>query len=377
MTRISWKSLLLACVLVGLMPAAARAVDTEIGLEQRKGESKEERLEKRRTRSREQRQEKSQATRQQREHALETRRALDKVQQATTEAGVREVVTSEALFLPALREREMAADPALRGCSVLSRPVLPADLGLTAMRQHGGSVWVDVNLASYLHALASSGAPLPLSPGQHAQVLRYRDCLADYGLLVASAMRRLRADLAPWMRGSDGRATIGLAEEDVLPVAHATIAGVLRSPLPDDLLALRDRTIADHGACTGDGSLSTLRCGGSQLSLTAAPTLIQSGVPLYGAAWGGRREDLTLTASHSKRWGLSQLQAIADTTTQASTIEQKAADLESHGDAVSALKTRSEGIERVLRGQIQTSPDLQRTPLGTGLPGTNPPGRHK
>ena len=357
--------------------SAAASPDTELGVtkgkEKRETESQGTREEKGREQRRGKRTSESESTGLDRQ----TQQALKAVEQGMTARGLEASLDPQTLFVTRLREWEAgqvplrveAAEAWWTSCKVLTAPRLPRDVGLTAERGNG---WIDSIQASWLQQASAMGVPLD-DVADVAAIRAYRNCLARYGVTVAQATLYLMEDLKSLpmavVEGNPEHGPVrvrGLGYEDVRALADVALRRAMRRITDGFLQDLFSGIEQDQAVCTFDHSLETVRCGGSRLSLTAAPTLSVGGVTIYGDKFAGLTLALKVSRTMSYAKAIERLKGTSRYAKTANEIARQAEQMEKEGQVKEAMVVRQRGVSSVLHGQVQVSPDEQTLPLAGG-----------
>lgn len=265
---------------------------------------------------------------------------LKEIRQGLSQRGMQVGLDVAALALSELRRRE-ATDTPWGSCQILTSPRLPRQFGLTPERGNG---WVDTVMQSWLQSVAAVGRPVD-GIGNVQAIRDYRRCLALYGTTIAQAMVNLITEIDALSPGDRG----GLAYQDVRRLADVAIDAAIRTGptdayLLDLLTAIRD----DTSPCTFGGNLEKIRCGGSEIVLTAAPALTHGGIPVFGRGWAGMQGSVTATSSGSYAQALEQLQLVVGEADQAKQAETQATLREAAGDGAGAYQIRRQAVERAI-----------------------------
>lgn len=141
--------------------------------------------------------------------------AIREVEQAMQQRSIDVTRSGDVVFLQTIAELEENGQPPFAACRIATRPLLPADFGLTAQLDANT---IDTIMASWLQQAAASNAPLP--PAAQVGILAYRDCLAQYGAIIGQAylllednLKDVKAEIVSEGKAG-GRSVKGLSLED-------------------------------------------------------------------------------------------------------------------------------------------------------------------
>jgi len=196
----------------------------------------------------------------------------------------------DSVFLPILTDIEKK-DKAFKKCSILSHPKLPADFGITSAVGEGV---YDTIKGQILEQQAKSNALAP------DEIMRYRNCMALYGAVVAQSHVNLMEML--------GAGSIGL--EDLQALAKIAVEKTLRHGFTGNVKKLTDLAVRDKTPCRFNQSLDHYKCGITTVDLSSQKLYIGD-LEFYGEKFAGYVGEYKVSQSskHAKEQVLAQKQA--------------------------------------------------------------------
>lgn len=208
-------------------------------------------------------------------------------------------LSMDAVFRPALIALEKKYSP-WKSCRVLSHPLMPADVGLSAMIEDG---MIDTIKAQYLKEAAESNSDIA-ELADVAKIKHYRACLALYGAVIGEAYANLQGELgkvAKVSKGANAAVVAGLAREDLDALAvmamEKTVTATIRNKRIRDLYK---QAVEDQEPCRFAGEVNHLVCGSTEIVLAAKPKLSVEGIEMYGEHFAGYSGNYTLKAGNTK-----------------------------------------------------------------------------
>ncbi len=174
----------------------------------------------------------------------------------------------DQVFLPILAELEKR-DKTFKGCRVISKPMLPGDIGVSTAR--GGGDY-DVIAGQIYEQQAKSNTGIP----NQAKVKRYRNCMALYGAVAAQGHWNLLAMLP--------KGPIG--PEDLKILARIAVEKTLATGFSPNIKTLFDMITTDKMPCRFAGTLDHYKCGMSTVDLSSQKLYIGS-TEFYGEKFAG------------------------------------------------------------------------------------------
>lgn len=286
-----------------------------------------------------------------------TSQAVREVEQAQQQHSIDVSRSLDVVFLQTIVQLEQNGQPPFSACRIATRPLLPADFGLTAQI---GPNTIDTIMASWLQQAAASNAPLPDTA--QLGVLAYRDCLAQYGAIVGQAylllednLKDMKAEIVSDGKAG-GRSVKGLSLEDFELLAEDALRQAVKDVEAGELSRAMQQTYASllkSQLCTWNGTVEKIRCGGALLTLDTSPQLVFAGVPIYGqGGYFGFRAEYKLTNNYSLSSALEDLSQASTFTKWAKEVLKYTEDLEAKGQLKDAVLARRNAVETMQNGKV-------------------------
>lgn len=283
--------------------------------------------------------------------------AIRDVQQAQQQHSIDVSLSLDAVFLQHVVELEQTGQAPFAACRLATRPLLPADFGLTAQRDPRT---IDTIMASWLQQAAASNAKLP--DDAQIRILAYRDCLAQYGTIIADAYLNLEADLKEIKaqvvhdEKTGARSIKDLSLEDFQLLAADALTQAVTDVEAGDLNPQMQRTYTSlqrSAQCSWNGTVEKIRCGGALITLDTSPQLVFAGVPIYGqGGYFGFRAEYKLTNNYSLSNALEDLSQSSTFSKWAKEVSKYTEDLEAKGQLKDAVLARRNAVETMQNGKV-------------------------
>lgn len=283
--------------------------------------------------------------------------AIRAVEQAQKQHSIDVSRSLDVVFLQTIVQLEQNGQIPFVACRITTRPLLPADFGLTAQI---GPNTIDTIMASWLQQAAASNAPLP----DEAQlgILAYRDCLAQYGAIIGQAYLLLEDNLKDVKAEivSEGKAGVrsvkGLSLEDFELLAEDALRQAVKDVEAGDMSRGMQKTYSSllkSTPCTWNGTVEKVRCGGALITLDTSPQLVFAGVPIYGqGGYFGFRAEYKLISSYSLSNAIEDLSQSSTFSKWAKEVSKFTEDLEAKGQLKDAVLARRNAVETMQNGKV-------------------------
>jgi len=283
--------------------------------------------------------------------------AVRDVRQAMNQQSVDLSRSLDVIFLQNIQEWERNGREPFKRCRITTRPSLPADFGLTAQLDANT---IDTIMASWLQQAAASNAPLPADA--QLGILAYRDCIAQYGAIIAEAylvlnehLKDVKAQVKPTQK--DGLLVRDLSLQDFeLLAADALQEAVNHVETGDFLDPQIQRTYANllgAQSCTWNGTVEQIRCGAAHITLSASPQLVFANIPIYGqGGYYGFRAEYKLSNNYSLSQAMEDLAQSSEFNKWAKEVSNFAEDLEAKGQLKDAVLARRNAWETMQNGKV-------------------------
>jgi len=282
--------------------------------------------------------------------------AIKAIGQAMSQAGADVTLPLEAVFLDRIAILESNTEP-FSACKIATSPRLGRDFGLSAEIRTGV---IDSVKADFLSKAAQSNSyisELADEPG----IRSYRDCLAEYGSIVAQAYLYLTQDIndlkASVTKDKGGNIEVkGIGYDDFIILADSALQRALQGLKNETIKHTYDRTISDKRPCRFDRSLENIQCGASLVILGTKPQLFISGIQWYGERFAGYQGSYKLSKSWSYQDAIEKLRSTAKYSKWASEVSKFAEELETQGKTKEATLVRKKAFEVAKSGKHAVSP---------------------
>ena len=184
----------------------------------------------------------------------------------------------DAIFIPILADLEKK-DKTFKACNIISKPKLPGDFGLTSSTVGG----YDLIIGQYLDQQAKSSGQAP------SGLIKYRNCMAFYGAVVAQA----HLNLVNMLPGAD------ISLDDLQTLARITVEKTFLEGFKDNVRKLYDYATKDTRACRFKQSLDSYQCGVTNMSLSLQKLSLGS-TELWGDKYYGYTGEYRISQSSKK-----------------------------------------------------------------------------
>ena len=286
----------------------------------------------------------------------QTQEAIKAIGQAMSQSGADVTLPLEAVFLDRIAEMEMTAEP-FKTCRIATQPKLSRDFGLSAEIRPGV---IDTIKADYLSKAAQSNNYVRDLTNEQA-VRQYRNCLVQYGAVIAQAYLYLTADLNGLQisisKDKDGNIEVkGMGYDDFIILANAALQKALQGITNSTIKRTYDRTVSDNSPCQLDRSIENIKCGSSLIVLGAKPQLYVSGIQWYGDRFAGYQGSYKVSRSWSYQDAIEKLKSTSKYSKWASEVSKYAEELESQGKTKEATLVKKKAWELAKSGKQSVSP---------------------
>lgn len=201
--------------------------------------------------------------------------------------GIEVKLSLDAVFLPIIAEMEKY-NKAFAACKIVSKPKQPADFGISSAIGDGT---YDVIKGQVLEQQAKSNAIAPEG------LLRYRNCMAFYGAVIAQAHRRL-TDMLPGE-------PVGF--EELKDLGKISIEQVLYTGFSGQIKSIYEAIVVDKTPCRFNNALYSFRCGNTLIDLNNQ-SLIFGNIEWYGGKFGGYTGEYKVSQASKKAKEIIQSQ---------------------------------------------------------------------
>lgn len=252
-------------------------------------------------------------------------------------------ISPEVAFADRLRALEQSGQQPFAMCSVISRPRLARDFGLSAEIRPGV---IDTIKAGYLSQAAQSNAPVSSLANEQA-LKYYRDCLAIYGALVRDAFMFLSQDLEAIDAGlvKDQRGIVqiqGLGYRDFRELA----AGALDRALDELFFDLDDfANYLTDDPCRFEGRPEAIQCGPVLMTLGTRPELTTPAMTIYGRDPGGISGTYRISSSWSYSDALERMKSSSEFARFAEDVSKYVEEAESLGMSREAAMAKKKAVD--------------------------------
>ncbi|MGO9016665.1 MAG: hypothetical protein ACLQF0_17020 [Dissulfurispiraceae bacterium] len=261
--------------------------------------------------------------------------------QAMSQSGADVTLPLEAVFLDRIAEMESTGQEPFASCKIASAPKLGRDFGLSAEVAPGV---IDSIKSDYLAKAAQSNVNIQ-SIADEKEIRAYRDCLAQYGSIIAQAYLYLTTDLGG-IKGSVSKAknsTItvkGMGYDDFIALADTALQRASQAVTNHIIISMRDRVIHSQVPCQFDRNVENIKCGSALIILGTKPQLFVNGIGMYGDHFAGYSGAYKISKSWSYTDALEKLRTTNKYSKWAAEVQQYAEELESRGKTKEATMVR-------------------------------------
>ncbi|MEW6740964.1 MAG: hypothetical protein AB1325_13815 [Nitrospirota bacterium] len=284
--------------------------------------------------------------------------AIKAIGQAMRQSGSSVTLPLEAVFLDRIAEMEKDTELFAR-CKIATNPKLGRDFGLSG-ETHPGVI--NVVRAENLTAAAKANSYLTSIPfADERSIRRYRNCLVEYGAIIAQAYLYLTADLndlkVSVSKDQDGNINVkGMGYDDFIILADSALQKALRGITNQTIKRTYDRATNDTSPCQFDRSIENIKCGSSLMVLGGKPQLYISGIQWYGERFAGYQGSYKVSKSWSYQDAIEKLKSTSKYSKWASEVAKYAEELESQGKTKEATLVRKKAFELAKSGKQAVSP---------------------
>jgi hypothetical protein len=228
-----------------------------------------------------------------REKSMQRRRSEDRSRSAEA------TLQMDALFRPVLLNLEHDTEP-WKSCRVLSTPLMPADVGLSAIDEVG---LIDSLKSEYLNQAAHANSAIS-GLADEARLINYRNCLALYGAVIGDAYQQLRASLPKVAQVAEGKNAVtvtGLSRNDMQILSRLAVEQTVANAVKDNRIRkLYSDVVNEQSPCRFAGHLQHFVCGAVGIIIGPKPQLIIGGVEMYGDRFAGLSGQIVARASKNE-----------------------------------------------------------------------------
>jgi len=185
----------------------------------------------------------------------------------------------DSVFVPILAEYEKK-DKTFKTCSIISKPKLPADFGLSTASPGGG---YDLIKGQYFDQQAKSGGQAP------AGLTKYRNCMAFYGAVIAQSYLNL-TDMLP---------TENISLDDLQTLAIISVEKTLTEGFRGNVKKLYGYATRNNIPCRFKQNLDAYLCGTTHMSLSLQKLTLGT-TELWGEKFYGYAGDFKVSQSTKK-----------------------------------------------------------------------------
>lgn len=283
--------------------------------------------------------------------------AIKAMGQAMRQTGADVTLPLEAVFLDLIAQMEINNVEPFRACRIATEPQLPRDFGLSAEIRPG---IIDTIKADYLSKAAQSNSFIRGITDEQA-IRQYRNCLVQYGAIIAQAYLNLSADInnlgVSVSKDKDGNIIVrGLGYEDFINLADSALQKAIRGITNSTIKRMYSRALNDNSPCQFDRSIENIKCGSSLITLNTKPQLFVSGIEFYGQRFAGFQGAYKVSKSWSYQDAIEKLRTTSRYEKWANEVSKFAEALESQGKTKEATLVRKKAWERVESGKATVSP---------------------
>ncbi len=283
--------------------------------------------------------------------------AIKAIGQAMRQTGADVTLPLEAVFLDLIAQMEINNIKPFGVCRIATEPQLPRDFGLSAEIRPG---IIDTIKADYLSKAAQSNSFIRGIADEQA-IRQYRNCLVQYGAIIAQAYLNLSADIdnlgASVSKDKDGNITVrGLGYEDFISLADSALQKALKGITNSTIRRKLDRTLQDSRPCKFDRSVENIKCGSSLIILSTKPQLFVSGIEFYGQRFAGFQGAYKVSKSWSYQDAIEKLKSTSKYAKWALEVSKYAEKMESQGRAKDATLVRKKAWELAKSGKQVVPP---------------------
>lgn len=247
-------------------------------------------------------------------------------------------------------------EPTLRA-ELLTTPKQPADFGLSAEISPGV---IDSIKQEWLNKAATSNI-LFSSISEDKKIRDYRDNLALYGIIIGQAYLNLTRDLATLNTGvdKDGEGNIVINKigyEDLLTLADGALLQAVSKITNKRLKRLLESIKADKRPCRFGGSISTIQCGSSTITIGGQPGLIALGLTIFSSEqFAGFTGNYKVSSGWSYNQAMEDLKSTAKYSKIAKEVSKYAEKMESHGKSREAIMAKKLTWNHAKTGKVSLS----------------------
>jgi hypothetical protein len=351
------KLFILTVTVTLFLPLSAYALDAPVDAERRKKLDKEQRQDLKQMQEKREQKGEREAETIQRGIDRQAQEAIKAIGQAMRQSGADITLPLEAVFLDLIAQMEIDNVKPFRTCRIATEPQLPRDFGLSAEIRPG---IIDTIKADYLSKAAQSNSFIRGIADEQA-IRQYRNCLVQYGAIIAQAYLNLSADISNLgvsvSKDKDGNIIVrGLGYEDFINLADSALQKAIRGITNSTIKRMYSRALNDNSPCQFDRSIENIKCGSSLITLSTKPQLFVSGIEFYGQRFAGFQGAYKVSKSWSYQDAIEKLKTTSRYEKWANEVSKFAEALESQGKSKEATLVRKKAWERVESGKHTVSP---------------------
>jgi hypothetical protein len=198
----------------------------------------------------------------------------------------------------------------------------------------------------------------------------YRDNLALYGIIIGQAYLNLTRDLAALNAGIDrdgeGHIVINkIGYDDFLTLADGALLQAVGQITNNTHKRLYESIKADKRPCRFGGSISTIQCGSSSVTIGGQPGLTALGLTIFSnEQFAGFTGNYKVSSGWSYDQAMENLKSTAKYSKMASEVSKYAEKMESHGKSREAIMAKKLTWNHAKTGKVSLS-------LAKLIPGIN------